>query len=93
MKIAFTTAGWREYAHWAETDPSIIRKINGLIEECVRRPFKGTGKPEPLKQELQGYWSRRIDREHRLVYRVTGTGETQMLIIAQCMYHYEKRSK
>lgn len=93
MKITFTVSCWREYAEWAETDPAMVRKINGLIKECVRHPFKGTGKPEPLKQELQGCWSRRIDREHRLVYKISGSGDAQVLIIAQCMYHYEKRSQ
>lgn len=71
--------------HWQETDPAIVRKINGLIKECQRHPFSGTGKPEPLKGELAGYWSRRIDHEHRLVYRVADG----MLEILICRYHYD----
>ncbi len=66
----------------------MLDKINILIRECMRTPFSGTGKPEPLKGELHGFWSRRITGEHRLVYRVTGSGETQELQIAACRYHY-----
>ena len=66
----------------------MIDKINILIRECMRTPFSGTGKPEPLKGELQGIWSRRITGEHRLVYRVTGSGDAQELQIAACRYHY-----
>jgi toxin YoeB len=63
-------------------------KVNTLIEECRRDPFKGTGKPEPLGGNLSGWWSRRISHEHRLVYRVAGSGEEQVLQVAQCRYHY-----
>ena len=63
-------------------------RINGLIEECRRHPFKGTGKPEPLSGNLSGWWSRRITSEHRLVYRISGKDEAQALEIAQCRYHY-----
>ncbi len=66
----------------------MIDKINILIRECMRTPFSGTGKPEPLKGELQGFWSRRITGEHRLVYRVNGSGDAQELQIAACRYHY-----
>ncbi len=66
----------------------MLDKINILIRECMRTPFSGTGKPEPLKGELQGIWSRRITGEHRLVYRVTGSGDAQELQIAACRYHY-----
>lgn len=66
----------------------MIDKINILIRECIRTPFSGTGKPETLKGELQGCWSRRITGEHRLVYRVTGSGDAQELQIAACRYHY-----
>jgi toxin YoeB len=71
-----------------DNDVKILRRINALIEECRRHPFSGMGKPEPLRNELKGWWSRRINREHRLVYRVTGEGDAQMLQIAQCRYHY-----
>lgn len=66
----------------------MLSRINLLIAECLRHPFEGTGKPEPLRQNLKGWWSRRIDREHRLVYRVAGTGDAQALEIAQCRFHY-----
>jgi toxin YoeB len=84
MKIVFARAAWDDYLHWQDADRAMIRKINRLIDECLRHPFEGIGKPEPLCGDLAGFWSRRIDREHRLVYRVTPTA----LEIAQCRYHY-----
>ena len=84
MNLTFTPKGWNHYQFWSENDREIFKKINRLIEECRRHPFDGTGKPEPLKGDLSGWWSRRIDREHRLVYRV----ENDTLIVAQCRYHY-----
>lgn len=84
MKLTFDPNGWDDYLHWQATDKAMLRKLNRLIEECLRHPFHGTGKPEPLKGDLAGLWSRRIDREHRLVYRVTATA----LEIVQCRYHY-----
>lgn len=69
-------------------EPKALRKLNGLIEECKRHPFKGTGKPEPLKENLKGFWSRRSSQEHRLVYRVIGSGDAQLLEIAQCRFRY-----
>lgn len=84
MKLAFERDGWDDYLYWQATDKAMLRKLNGLIQECLRHPFEGTGKPEPLKGDLAGFWSRRIDREHRLVYRVTETA----LEVAQCRYHY-----
>ena len=69
-------------------DAKLFTKLNTLIEECRRHPFKGTGKPEPLGGNLSGWWSRRINQEHRLVYRVVGTGTEQTLQVAQCRYHY-----
>ena len=88
MKIAFDPEAWEDYVHWQTADPKILVRLNGLISECQRHPFSGTGKPEALRQNLKGWWSRRIDREHRLLYRVTGTGVSQTLEIAQCRYHY-----
>ncbi len=88
MNLSFTPRGWEEYQALRETDPKALRKLDGLIEECRRHPFRGTGKPEPLKDNLKGWWSRRVTQEHRMVYRVTGSGETQVLEIAQCRYHY-----
>lgn len=84
MRLLFLDQAWEQYVHWQDTDKGMARKLNGLIKECLRHPFEGTGKPEPLKGDLSGFWSRRIDREHRLVYRVKeGTLE-----ILACRYHY-----
>ncbi len=84
MNIIFSTQAWEDYLYWIETDKKIFKKINVLIKECQRTPFSGIGKPEPLKHELTGAWSRRIDREHRLVYRV----KDGAIEIAQCRHHY-----
>jgi toxin YoeB len=84
MNLTFHPRGWDDYLHWQATDKAMLRKINALIRECLRHPFEGTGKPEPLRGDLAGFWSRRIDREHRLVYRATATA----LEIAQWRYHY-----
>jgi toxin YoeB len=84
LNLIFRPIAWQQFLHWQETDKAMVKKINALIKECLRHPYEGTGKPEPLKGDLAGYWSRRIDREHRLVYRVTDTS----LEIAQCRYHY-----
>ena len=88
MRLVWSTHAWNDYVHWQQSDGQVVQKINGLIKECMRTPFAGSGKPEPLKGELKGFWSRRITREHRLVYRVTGSGEAQSLEIAACRYHY-----
>ena len=88
MKLVFATHAWDDYLHWQVSDATILSRINLLIEECRRHPFTGTGKPEALKGNLAGWWSRRITAEHRLVYRVSGSGEAQALEIAQCRYHY-----
>ena len=84
MNVNFDPEAWDDYLYWQKTDKSRLRKINSLIKECQRTPFTGTGKPEPLKNDLSGYWSRRIDKEHRLVYRA----EDNSLIIIQCRFHY-----
>lgn len=88
MKVVFSSRAWNQYLAWQAEDVKTLKRLNGLIAECRRHPFGGTGKPEPLAGNLSGWWSRRIDREHRLVYRVTGKGETQALELAQCRYHY-----
>ena len=88
MKLVFADRAWEDYLHWQGVGPNVIERLNGLIRECQRTPFKGTGKPEPLKGDLEGWWSRRITLEDRLVYRVTGSGEAQQLQIAQCRFHY-----
>lgn len=84
MKIVFLSDAFDQYVHWQERDRKSLAKLNRLIEECRRHPYEGTGKPEPLKNDYSGWWSRRIDRENRLVYRVEGDS----LIIVQCRYHY-----
>lgn len=88
MRVEFSDEGWEDYQHWVANDPRTLARLNGLIEECRRNPFRGTGKPEPLKQDLKGWWSRRINGEDRLVYRVAGKGRDQALEIIQCRLHY-----
>ena len=88
MKLVFADQAWDDYLHWQAADANTLERVNGLIKECLRSPFTGTGKPEPLRGELQGWWSRRITLEDRLVHRVTGKGSAQQLEIAQCRYHY-----
>lgn len=84
MKKIFLSPAWEDYLYWQQTDKSILRKINSLIKEIERTPFEGTGKPEPLKHNLAGWWSRRLNLEHRLVYRI----ENESIIVLQCRYHY-----
>ena len=88
MKLLWTTHAWDDYLHWQRADPRIVSKINELIKDIRRDPFRGLGKPEPLKGNLQGWWSRRITQEDRLVYRVVGKGDAQQIEIAACRYHY-----
>ena len=88
MKVHFSSDAWEDYQFWVLNDHQTLRRLNLLIEECRRNPFKGTGKPEPLKQDLKGWWSRRINGEDRLVYRVQGKGADQRLEIIQCRLHY-----
>lgn len=88
MMIAFRGDAWRDYVAWQQEDAKVLERINALIGECLRDPFCGTGKPEPLRQNLTGWWSRRITGEHRLVYRVRESGEVQALEILSCRYHY-----
>lgn len=84
MKLTFTTEAWEDYLYWQKIDKKIVQKINELIKDINRSPFEGIGKPEPLKHELAGYWSRRINAEHRLVYEIF---EDSIIIVA-CRYHY-----
>ena len=90
MNRQFHPGAWADYLYWLETDAKVLRKINELIKDCARSPFNGLGKPEPLKGEFTGHWSRRIDDEHRMVYRVKGSGEARTLEIIQLRYHYKK---
>ena len=88
MRLVFADRAWEDYLHWQSADANVLARLNALIRECQRTPFTGTGKPEPLKGALKGWWSRRITLEDRLVYRVTGAGAAQQLEIAQCRLHY-----
>ena len=88
MKLVFAEQAWEDYLHWQANDPNVLDRLNALIKEIQRSPFRGTGKPEPLRGDLKGWWSRRITLEDRLVYRVVGAGADQQLQIAQCRYHY-----
>ncbi len=85
VSIQFTDEGWEDYCHWQASDPDILRSVDSLIDSCLRTPFKGIGKPEPLKGDLSGFWSRRITREHRLVYLFEGG----ILTVLQCRFHYD----
>lgn len=85
MNIKFTSNSWQDYIYWQKTDKAIVKKVNELIKEICRNPFEGIGKPEPLKYDLAGCWSRRISGEHRLIYQV----ENDEIIIIGCRYHYD----
>jgi len=84
MKLVFAEQAWEDYLYWQAQDAKLLERLNVLIRERQRTPFSGTGKPEPLRGDLRGWWSRRLTLEHRLVYRVEGDS----LLIAQCRYHY-----
>jgi len=85
MRITFSKNAWEDYISWQTEDKKMVRKINDLIRDIQRTPFEGIGKPEPLKFELSGYWSGRIDREHRLVYKL----RNEELLIFSCRFHYD----
>jgi toxin YoeB len=84
MKIIFSEEAWEDYVYWQKVDKNIVKRINELIKDTTRNPFEGIGKPEPLKFALSGYWSRRINSEHRMVYTV----DKSSLLIAALRYHY-----
>ena len=88
MYLILSTRAWEGYQALQQDEPKSAARLNDLINECLRHPFIGAGKPEPLKGNWRGWWSRRITQEHRLVYRVTGKDAEQRLEIAQCRYHY-----
>ncbi len=88
MRVVFTPHAWADYQTWCEADRKLLLRLNRLIEEARRDPFKGSGKPEPLRGELAGYWSRRVNQQDRLVYRVSGRPTDQQLEIIQCREHY-----
>lgn len=86
MNLNWTPKAWEHYLYWQQTDKAILRKLNELLQECLRTPRIGKGKPEALKGDLQGCWSRRITEEHRLVYEVTD----EQILVLYCRYHYRK---
>ena len=84
MMVSWQILAWEDYLYWLKTDKSKLKRINELIKFCLRTPYKGIGNPEGLKHDLQGFWSRRIDTEHRLVYTI----QNNDLIVVSCRYHY-----
>lgn len=84
MNLTFAPQAWEDYLYWQATDPKVLARIHELIKDILRSPASGIGKPEPLKHALQGYWSRRINGEHRIVYRIV----PDAILIAQLRYHY-----
>lgn len=92
MLIEFTQHGWEDFTFWLDNDPEVAKKIKELVKSIRDNPFRGIGKPEPLKYSLKGYWSRRITSEHRLVYKVSGKkGIDQKCSIIQCRFHYDAK--
>lgn len=90
MDISFTSNGWEDIEYWIDNDPDTVTRIKDLIKSIRQDPFRGLGKPEPLRYDLKGYWSRRITSEHRIVYKVSGTkGVDQKCVILQCRFHYD----
>ncbi|TDG36726.1 Txe/YoeB family addiction module toxin [Pedobacter changchengzhani] len=89
MKIEFTPEAWEDFEYWIDNDENTEKKIRELLKEITRTPFQGIGKPEALKHSLKGFWSRRINGEHRLVYQISGTkGTDQKCSVIQCRFHY-----
>lgn len=84
MKLIWTENAWDDYLYWQKIDKKILLRINKLIQSIQRTPFEGLGDPEPLKHQLSGFWSRRIDKEHRLVYKISD----ESIMVVQCRYHY-----
>jgi toxin YoeB len=84
MKLVFAENAWEDYLYWQKTDKKLLKRINTLVKDIQREPFQGIGKPEPLKHALSGYWSRRINDEHRIVYKI----DNDSILIAQLRYHY-----
>ena len=87
MRIAFEERGWEEYLYWQTQDKKTLKRINALLKDMSRTPFSGLGKPEPLKNNLSGYWSREIDEKNRIVYKI----ENNQIIVAQCGEHYNDK--
>ncbi len=89
MKIVFTQNAWEDLSYWMDHDMKLLKKVKDLITDIMKSPFHGIGKPEPLKHQLRGCWSRRINQEHRLIYQITGSNkDDQLCIVLQCRFHY-----
>lgn len=88
MRLLWSPEAWEDYLYWQASDKAVLDKINALLGDIRPTPFKGLGKPEPLRGNLSGWWSRRITGDHRLVYRVEGKGAERRVEIVQCRYHY-----
>ena len=93
MKLLWAENAWEDYLYWQSGDRDFMRRINALINDIRRNPFTGIGKPEPLRGDLAGWWSRRIAADHRIVYRILGSGDEQRLEIIACRYHYSARRR
>ena len=92
MQFRFTENAWDDFSYWIDHDPNMVKRIKELLRAISRTPFHGLGKPEPLRHQLKGYWSRRITGEHRLVYSVSGKkGVDQHCTVIQCRFHYDDR--
>jgi toxin YoeB len=88
VRLVFSTRAWEDYLHWRTNSPQVLSRLNDLVKECRRTPFKGTGKPEPLRGDFNGWCSRRVTLENRLVYRVSEMGGAQQLEITMCRFHH-----
>ena len=84
MILSFSREGWEDYVEWQRVDPKIAKRVNAILSDMMRSPYEGIGKPEPLRQQLSGWWSRRIDQKHRIVYRVS----EDTILVAECRDHY-----
>lgn len=91
MKLSFHLRAWDDYRYWKANDAKMLARVDALISDTLRSPFRGLGKPEPLRENWAGWWSRRIDSGHRFVYRVAGKGDDQVLEIMQCRFHYDRK--
>jgi toxin YoeB len=89
VKLVFTERAWKDYLYWQEANKAVLSRVNEIIKDTSRSPFRGIGKPEPLVGHLKGFWSRRITKEHRQVYRISGPSDGQTLEIVACRYHYD----
>jgi toxin YoeB len=93
MEVRWSKEGWEDYLYWQQANRETLKKINEIIRDIARNPLIGLGKPEPLRGELSGWWSRRISSEHRLVYQVRGKPNEQFVHIMMCRFHYGRKPK